>query len=438
MEDVAALQAQFAWNPQLSYEQFFDDFAACCYGRPWAAEMGVIHRELEALGPRYTGGLGQTECGPFCWFDNGKKPKPENLAKLAALRARIAAVRQSMTEKKAGAGLERIDWLLTTIDWLTRYDAAAVVLCKGGAVDRLLFEAESKRSAGDHAAARALAVKAAERFNNCGLADAMQTYPWKMTTCGEWGALATINVKSYAAYEQIAQRIKGLGGEPAADSHTLPQPQSPRIVMRTPPSIVEPGKPVEVAAIVIAKQPEVTLRYRRPGQAEWLSAAMRNTFRRAWIGVIPAAAVGREGIEYVVEARDAEGQMAFAPCGYPGLVWSASGLELPAPAREIKWACPSELLGQATIVMAECELPLSRSPHCDYAARKRKDRRASSCQPSAGSAAEPLRASEPGEPRWGQPPGRRRNHRNRSKPEQRLRSSSTSSRSSNACSRRGR
>ena len=58
VEEAAALEAQFAWNPQLTYEQFFDGFARCCYGPAWAAEMGAVHRELEALGPRYTGGLG--------------------------------------------------------------------------------------------------------------------------------------------------------------------------------------------------------------------------------------------------------------------------------------------------------------------------------------------------------------------------------------------
>ena len=42
--------------------------------------------------------------------------------------------------------------------------------------------------------------------------------------------------------------------------------------------------------------------------------------------------MSKEGIEYVVEVRDAAGQKAFAPSGYPGVVWSASGLELPAPA----------------------------------------------------------------------------------------------------------
>ena len=63
-------------------------------------------------------------------------------------------VRQDMLEKNKTAGLARIDWLLTTIDWLTRYDAAAVVLCKGGKVDRLLAEAEAKRGDGDQAGAR--------------------------------------------------------------------------------------------------------------------------------------------------------------------------------------------------------------------------------------------------------------------------------------------
>jgi hypothetical protein len=101
VEEAAALEAQFAWNPKLNYEQFFDGFARRCYGPAFATEMGAIHRELEALGPRYTGGLGQTECdgyvqGGFSWFDDRRLPKPENLVKLVALRARIADVRRDM------------------------------------------------------------------------------------------------------------------------------------------------------------------------------------------------------------------------------------------------------------------------------------------------------------------------------------------------------
>jgi hypothetical protein len=352
VEEAAALEAQFAWNPRLTYEQFYDDFARRCYGLAWAAEMGAIHRELEALGPRYTGALGQTECGSFCWFDDGRQPKPENLAKLAALRDRIARLRRDMVEvyddveatiehrsarrremmeEMKTAGLARIDWLLTTIDWLTRYDAVAVVLCKGGKVDRLLAEAELKRGDGDQAGAAKLAVRAGELVRNCGFADALRTYPWKMTTCGEWGTLATINVKAYAAFERLAAQIKSLGGDPGPITGALPATAGPRIVMRTPPSIVEPGKAVEVAAIVIADRPKVTLRYRRAGHQPWQSVAMENRFRRAWTGVIPAAAVTRQGIEYRVDVRDAAGHTASAPGG-PTAAWSASGLDLPAPA----------------------------------------------------------------------------------------------------------
>jgi hypothetical protein len=332
VEEAAALESQFAWNPRLTYEQFFDGFARRCYGPAWAAEMGAVHRELEALGPRYTGALGQTECGSFCWFDDRRQPKPENLAKLAALRARIAGVRRDMLQENKTAGLARIDWLLTTIDWLTRYDAAAVVLCKDGKVDGLLTKAEAKLADGDQAGARELAVQAAELFRKCGFAEALQTYPWKMTTCGEWGALATINVKAWAVYERLASQIKSLGGDPGAMSSSLPTTDAPRIVMRTPPGIVEPGKAVEVAAIVIADRPQVALRYRQAGQEPWQTVAMANSFRRAWTGVIPAEAVTRQGIEYLVEVRDSAGRTASAPGGHPGAAWSASGLDLPAPA----------------------------------------------------------------------------------------------------------
>jgi hypothetical protein len=349
VEEAAALEAQFAWNPRLTYEQFFDGFASRCYGPAFAAKMGKIHRELEALGPRYTGALGQTECGNFCWFDEGRKPKPENLSKLAALRERVAGLEcdvlnfydqaatdehrsarsREMMQEKETVALARMDRLLTTIDWLTGYDAAAVVLCKDGKVDRLLAEAELKRGDGDQAGARTLAVQAAGLFRKCGFAEALRIYPWKMTTCGEWGTLATINVKAYAAYERLASQIKSLGGDPGAISSGLPV-GALQIVMRTPPSIVEPGKAVEVAAIVIADRPQVTLRYRQPGQEPWQTVAMVNRFRRAWTGAIPGEAVTRQGIEYRVEVRGAAGHTASAPGGPPGAAWSATGLDLPA------------------------------------------------------------------------------------------------------------
>ena len=92
VEEAAALECEvFAWNPQLTYEQFFDGFArAAAMGPPGQPRLAPVHRELDALGP-HTGGLGQTECdgydrNGFPWFDDGRLPKAENLVKLAALR----------------------------------------------------------------------------------------------------------------------------------------------------------------------------------------------------------------------------------------------------------------------------------------------------------------------------------------------------------------
>ena len=153
-----------------------------------------------------------------------------------------------------------------------------------------------------------------------------------MTTCGEWGALATINVKAYAAYERLAAQDQEARRRPGPDdSAARHRDRRARIVMRTPPSIVEPGKPVEVAAIVIADRPQVALRYRQAGEEQWQTAAMANTFRRAWSGAIPGEAVTRRGIEYRVEVRDAAGRTASAPGGPAGAAWSASGLDLPLP-----------------------------------------------------------------------------------------------------------
>ena len=83
-----------------------------------------------------------------------------------------------------------MEWQITTIDWLTRYDAAALVLRPGGEVDRLLQQAEEaggrRCRPGENPGGAGGGA-----FRRCGLDQALQTYPWKMSTCGEWGTLAT-------------------------------------------------------------------------------------------------------------------------------------------------------------------------------------------------------------------------------------------------------
>ncbi|MBN1421900.1 MAG: hypothetical protein JXP34_24220, partial [Planctomycetes bacterium] len=79
VEEVVAYTAQFAWNPDLTYEDFYDGFAERCFGKEHASEMSAILQELESMGPRWTGTVGQVECGGFQWTTDGKRPDPKKL-----------------------------------------------------------------------------------------------------------------------------------------------------------------------------------------------------------------------------------------------------------------------------------------------------------------------------------------------------------------------
>ena len=56
---------------------------ALAYGDGIGPEMSAIHQQLEALGPRWTGGQGQVECGGFEWFSGPARPQQANLDTLA-------------------------------------------------------------------------------------------------------------------------------------------------------------------------------------------------------------------------------------------------------------------------------------------------------------------------------------------------------------------
>ena len=214
--------------------------------------MSAIHQQLESLGPRWTGALGQTECGTFAWFDDNRLPTDANLKTLAEVREKIDRVRQEMVAAGRTEGLERVDWLLTTIDWLLLYDAAVVKLRPDGELGRLVTELERAHAAGD-ATARERARAAYDALLGAGLREAMQMYPRKMSTMGEFGTLATINVKAYAALLQLIERLRRI--DPALPELKPESPVAPdappRIVMRSPSSTAKPGEPLTVQAAVL-------------------------------------------------------------------------------------------------------------------------------------------------------------------------------------------
>ena len=57
-----------------------------------------------------------------------------------------------MVAQKRREGIERVEWLLTTIDWLTRYDDACLKMAADGPLGTLLKEAQAAQAKGDFAA----------------------------------------------------------------------------------------------------------------------------------------------------------------------------------------------------------------------------------------------------------------------------------------------
>jgi hypothetical protein len=369
VEEVAGFQARFAWNPALTYAQYYDDFARRCYGPNWAGTMSAVHQQLETLGPRWTGALGQTECGTFAWFDDNRLPAESKLKTLADLREKSSRVRQEMLAASRTEGLERIDWLLITIDWLLRYDAAVVKLRPEGELGRLVSELERAHGAGE-ATARQRARAAYDALLGCGLREALQTYPRKMSTMGEFGTLATINVKAYAAFLKLIERLRRI--DPALPELKPENPvgpdEPPHIVMRIPSSTARPDERPVVQAAVLSGKPirSVTVYHRGLGTEPWNAVLMQPKLRRTYTATLPADALARGGLEYYVAAEDEAGRKAFAPVGYPAVTWSVTALEpnVPPPGGTVAAAPPTapEVLSAALAGDYEIRLSWTESP----------------------------------------------------------------------------
>lgn len=331
VEEVAAYLAQFAWEPDLSYEAFYERFAGKCFGAQYGPEMAQILMRLESLGPRWTGGPGQVECGGFQWFSDGRRPEPENLQALAEIRARLVQIREACSRGPARAHLERLNYLIATIDWLTNFDHAALLLTPEGEVNQALAAGEAALQAGDQDGARREAQRAVGLLRDCRLREAMEAFPTRLTTQSEWGDLATINIKAYASYEQSLARVKALLGEVPAEL-TAAAPAEPVLKMRTPPTALPEGTPFAVQAIALGGLTrQVGLLYRRPGETRFRNVLMRPVWGDSYVGDLPAEAIGPEGVEFRLQLTTVGGGHAALPVGPPDAVFSASALPATGP-----------------------------------------------------------------------------------------------------------
>ena len=212
LEEVFSYCARYAWEPQIGYDEFYDDYARRAYGSKHWREISSLLRELESMGPRWSGSWGQWECRPFEWLGSSagsdqpdSRPSPLNTSRLHQMRRRLSAMLADIDPESQSAAHDRLRWLVLTIDWITRYDRASVLLeplgpyeMQAGAL--LMHDAHGTT---DHSHDEGIW----ELIRSAPLADAMHAFARKIESRGELGALATINVKAYSTYLDAAHKM---------------------------------------------------------------------------------------------------------------------------------------------------------------------------------------------------------------------------------------
>jgi hypothetical protein len=311
VEEVAAYVAQFAWNPELTYEQFYETFARKCYGDDNAPEMAELHMRLEALGPRLTGSRGQVECGGFQWFSDDARPKPENLE---VLREVLATAGAALSEATTWTAQERLRYLNATVRFLLAFDQAALLLQPEGEIEQLLQQAEAAKTAGETALAKQHAEEALRRMAATTLPEAMDAYVPRLTSQGDCGNLATINVKACAAFLGLWERAAAVLGETRAVPEGL---HSTHAVLRFPPTAVPERTPLTLELIAADGSP-LELVYRRGGQTQVRGVPVSRPRGAAYAATIPAEAIGPEGVELQVRCLPAGVVDGIAQPVWPG------------------------------------------------------------------------------------------------------------------------
>jgi len=329
VEEVAAYCAQFAWNPDLSYEDFYRTFARKCFGEQHAEEMAQILMQLEALGPRWTGGPGQVECGGFEWFSDARRPKPDNLQALRGIRSTLLGFGFPAPIVEGYA--DRARYLVGTLDWVLNYDEAALELAPDGPIAKLVADAEASRQRGEADAAHRLAEEAVAKMTESPLGLAMRNYKLRLTSQGDFGNLATINIKAYAAFVGLWERACGV-----LDRKSAVPPEATvllEVAARHHPSALPEGVAYPIRAVVVSGQPvaRVALCYRRPA-GPWKQRLMQPQGRSLFAAEIPPEFVGPDGIEYYVEAGDASKTGACWPVNAEFHPYTASALPYHGPA----------------------------------------------------------------------------------------------------------
>ena len=321
VEDVAAYMLDFAWKPATTgYESFWADFALRCFGKADAPEMTALLMELDALGPRWTGGSGQSECWTFSWALYKTAPQEENLQALQRIRRQLSAIAEHDRREGRQQFLDRVERLINEIDWVVLFDDAVVQIRQAEARSATAdTSADEPTWALDFEFVGSAADKfaAAEILRNTPLGQAMRTYTRLLYTKSDWGVLATVNVKMYAAFERYYQQCADDSVPGAGEWDDIPI----QLAFKEPCKIAIVGEPLAVQLVATGSRSiaSVNLFYRLLGEGIFVALPMTRGYQNVYQAVIPGSAVTDSGLEYYIEVRSIDDQLFRVPNGLPSI-----------------------------------------------------------------------------------------------------------------------
>ena len=295
VEESHAMMSQFAWNPNLTYEGFYTDYARRCFGEKHASEMADVLMQMQSLGYRLVGGGGQAECGHFGW---GSPPDPEKVSKLEGIVVRLKSDLSDMSDPSDSGPAERCAYLISTAEFALAYERTAQLLSSGGEVADLLRQARDRKVAGDHLEASKLASEGLAKLEAARFDEALDACARRTTNKGELGVLATVNAKAFAAYQSVRGELTSLThhsslitGSPGGGSVPALSPINANSIWFT-------GTSLPIKVIAHADGCRARVVYRSFAESGSHTRYLGKPAERYFEGTIPCSG---KGIEYAIE-----------------------------------------------------------------------------------------------------------------------------------------
>ena len=307
-------------NP--SGADFYADWAEHEFGPEVAAEAAEIFAALDSVSPRPA----TWTTGPGAFFPD---PRPWELVRdeyrfvdaFAALADRV---------RGAGAG-ERYQYWLNNLEYLR---AAGRMDCAWAAADAALGDAKDTR---DEAKKRELARSRALPARVALVEAATETCRRLLATAstpGEMGNIANIEGHTFPKMlDKPGEELAALLGGPLPAEALMPRDYrgAARVFVPGAPACRRPGDDLTLRAVVLSESPvgEVVLHWRVMGGGEFAALPMTNTGRGVWRATVAAAALGRQDVEYFVQAGGKDRGGPVWPPTAPGINHTVTWIDAP-------------------------------------------------------------------------------------------------------------